>query len=93
MRGFVVRKGDAVFAYVNRCPHAGHPLDWQPDRFLTPDNSLIACASHGALFEMTTGACVAGPCMGRGLQRIEVKLENGCVLLEADPDVLAQQHG
>lgn len=92
LRGFVVRKGDAVFAYVNRCPHAGHPLNWQPDRFLTHDNALILCGSHGALFDIGTGACVAGPCAGQGLQRIAVRIENGAVLLEEDPDVLAQRH-
>ncbi|MFB3076811.1 MAG: Rieske (2Fe-2S) protein, partial [Lysobacterales bacterium] len=36
-RGFVVRKGDAVYAYQNFCMHAGHPLNWNPDRFLTGD--------------------------------------------------------
>lgn len=92
LRGFVVRKGDEVFAYVNRCPHVGHPLNWQPDRFLTHDNALILCGSHGALFEIDTGNCVAGPCAGQGLQRIAVRIENGSVLLEEDPDALAQRH-
>ena len=34
-RGFVVRKGDELFAYQNFCVHAGHPLNWRPDDFLT----------------------------------------------------------
>lgn len=92
LRGFVLRRGAQVFAYVNRCPHAGHPLNWTPDQFLAPDNSLILCRSHGALFEMATGACVAGPCAGRGLQKIPVRLENGYALLEDDPDELAVLH-
>ena len=32
-----VRRGEAVFVYVNCCPHVGTPLDWTPDRFLTAD--------------------------------------------------------
>lgn len=92
LRGFVVRRGDAVFAYVNRCPHAGHPLNWQPDAFLTQDRELILCGSHGALFDIATGACVAGPCFGRGLQRIAVRVVQGEVLLDEDPDKLASQH-
>ena len=92
MRGFVVRRGNQVFAYVNRCPHAGHPLNWLPDRFLTSDNALILCGSHGALFEIATGVCVEGPCAGRSLQQIAVREENGYVLLEADPDTLARLH-
>ena len=34
-RGFVVRKGDDVYAYQNFCVHVGHPLNWSPDKFLT----------------------------------------------------------
>src|SRR5262249_19856785 len=60
LRGFVVRVGAHVRGYVNRCPHAGHPLNLLPDRFLTPDGALILCSSHGALFEKLTGFCVAG---------------------------------
>ena len=67
LRGFVVRCGQGVYGYVNRCPHAGHPLNLLPGRFLSPDGALILCSSHGALFEKATGFCVAGPCAGRAL--------------------------
>ena len=67
LRGFVVRIGATVRGYLNRCPHAGHPLDLLPQRFLTADGTLILCSSHGALFEKATGLCVAGPCAGRAL--------------------------
>lgn len=70
----------------------GHPLNWQPDRFLTEDSARIICSSHGALFELATGHCVAGPCVGRGLQGIAVRVVNGAVMLEEDPDVLAARH-
>ncbi|HTT44290.1 MAG TPA: Rieske 2Fe-2S domain-containing protein [Steroidobacteraceae bacterium] len=92
LRGFVVRVGDAVHGYVNRCPHAGHPLDLVPQRFLTKDGTLILCASHGALFEKATGYCVAGPCAGRSLTRVPLALECGLVLLaeEVDVDALAR---
>ena len=48
---FAVRQGDAVFVYVNSCPHIGTPLDWTPDRFLSADGSRIVCATHGAEFD------------------------------------------
>jgi nitrite reductase/ring-hydroxylating ferredoxin subunit len=92
LRGFVVRRAGQVFAYVNRCPHAGHPLDWQPDRFLTEDRTLIVCGSHGALFEPSTGVCVAGPCVGRSLQAIGVTVIDDRVVLDEDPQLLAQRH-
>ena len=79
LRGFLVRSGAQVFAYVNRCPHAGHPLNWHPHEFLTRERALIQCASHGALFEIATGTCVAGPCNGNGLRPLPVELKDGCV--------------
>ena len=84
LRGFVVRVNNEVRGFINHCPHAGHPLNLRPHRFLTPDSTLILCSSHGALFEKLTGYCVAGPCAGRSLQAIPVKVESGFVML-ADP--------
>ena len=71
----LVRRGGAVWGYVNRCPHAGHQLNWLPDRFLTRDLGLIQCASHGAQFELETGLCVAGPCVGRALRSVSLRLQ------------------
>ena len=88
LRGFLIRKGDEVFAYVNRCPHAGHPLNWEPpDDFLTQEKTLIMCRSHGALFEMNTGRCVAGPCAGKSLLALRARVENDCVVLEIDQEL------
>lgn len=89
LRGFVVRIGDTVRGYLNRCPHAGHPLDLLPQRFLTADGSLILCSSHGALFEKASGYCVAGPCAGRALTPIALQLRCGFVLLDDSVDVEA----
>jgi nitrite reductase/ring-hydroxylating ferredoxin subunit len=90
LRGFLVRKGEHVFAYVNRCPHAGHPLNMRPDEFLAPDKSLILCNSHGAMFDIASGACVDGPCAGRALARIPLRIDAGMVFLDADPDELSR---
>lgn len=65
--GFVVRQGEGVHGYVDRCPHAGLPLAQQLDRYLTPGGAAIACSWHGALFDIASGACVGGPCIGAGL--------------------------
>ena len=92
LKGFVVRRGVEVFAYVNRCPHAGHPLNWQPDRFLTSDGSLLQCASHGARFEIDSGRCIAGPCVGRHLISLPIEIDSDCVLLRDDPDDLAARY-
>jgi len=82
LRGLLVRTRAGVHAYLNRCPHARHPLNLRPHQFLTPDASLILCRSHGALFEKSTGLCVAGPCAGQALTPIAVRVEAGFVLLD-----------
>ena len=87
LRGFIVRVGEQVFAYVNRCPHAGHPLNWRPDEFLAPDNATILCRSHGAMFERTTGECLAGPCAGRSLRALRVRVEGELVILDVDREL------
>jgi nitrite reductase/ring-hydroxylating ferredoxin subunit len=89
LRGFIVRRGEQVWAYLNRCPHAGHPLDWLPDRFLDAEESLIQCGSHGALFEIDSGYCLAGPCAGQSLVPIAVRVLEGNVLLVEEAEALA----
>jgi nitrite reductase/ring-hydroxylating ferredoxin subunit len=89
LRGFVVRVGPAVHGYLNRCPHAGHPLNLLPQRFLTPDGALILCSSHGALFEKSTGYCVAGPCAGQSLTPLALEVRGNFVLLAETVDVNA----
>jgi len=84
--GFLVRTGNAVHAYLNRCPHALRQLNFQPNRFLNQDGSLIQCSSHGALFERDTGLCVAGPCVGESLRRLPVAIVDGELLLTEDLD-------
>ena len=78
---FVVRQGDRAFAYLNRCPHAGHALNWQADRFLTAERDLILCQSHGARFTIAEGLCVLGPCPGAALRSIAVVLRDGDIFV------------
>lgn len=87
LHGFVVRASNGVAAYVNTCPHAGHPLNFRPDKFLTPDRNLILCASHGALFTRDDGLCIAGPCPGQSLRRVPVEVVGEYVLLAEGVDV------
>lgn len=78
---FLVRRGERVFAYRNRCPHTGAPLDWQPGQFLDLTGELIQCALHGAMFLPETGECVRGPCLGAHLLRVPAKVDDGMVLV------------
>jgi nitrite reductase/ring-hydroxylating ferredoxin subunit len=79
LRGFVVRTGQKVYAYQNFCAHVGHPLNWIPDGFLSKDDTAIICASHGALYEIDTGLCFAGPCVGKSLRAVDVDVRDQVV--------------
>ena len=72
---FVVRKGEVLACYRNRCPHTGVPLEWLPDQFFDPDNSFIQCATHGALFRPEDGYCLRGPCAGQSLEPMDLVRE------------------
>ena len=78
-RGFVVRRGDQVYAYQNYCVHVGHPLNWIPDGFLSKDRRSIQCASHGAMYEIDSGLCFKGPCVGKSLRTVPVEVRDGSI--------------
>ncbi len=73
---FVVKKFGQLHAYRNRCPHQLINLEWKENTFLDIDKSLIQCASHGALFTIKDGHCVAGPCLGQKLQALPLRIHN-----------------
>jgi nitrite reductase/ring-hydroxylating ferredoxin subunit len=72
---FVLRQGKTYHAYVNRCPHQGARIDFQPGHFLDQGHRAIVCGKHGALFDVATGACTDGPCTGASLEKIEVVID------------------
>lgn len=86
LTGLLVRTGEEVQCFLNRCPHAGRPLGIGSSRILTSDGELMQCLAHGALFEKQTGLCIAGPCVDDSLRRLPVVVEGGEVRLAEDMD-------
>jgi nitrite reductase/ring-hydroxylating ferredoxin subunit len=86
VEGFVVNVAGAYHAYVNRCAHAGTPLDWWPNEFFTDDGRLLVCATHGALFEPDSGRCAGGPCGGGALWPLHARLDGDRVVVRARPE-------
>ena len=84
INGFVVRRDDECFAYVNSCPHTGSPLDWVEHQFLDLDGALIQCAVHDARFLIDTGECVVGPCPGASLKALPIRIVDGNIYLLGD---------
>jgi len=78
---FAVRLRGEIYLYRNSCPHIGIELNWQENQFLDYDESLIQCSTHGALFIIENGHCVAGPCMGKALEAVPFQIDNGMITL------------
>jgi nitrite reductase/ring-hydroxylating ferredoxin subunit len=78
---FVVRWDKEFFGYVNRCPHEGVNLDWERNQFLDQVTKRIMCGKHGSLFELATGKCVEGKCVGESLEPVSICMSDGDVCL------------
>lgn len=76
----VVRTGkNSFYAYQNSCPHSGYEqasMAWKKHQFLSGNGEYIQCGSHGALFEIATGQCISGPCIGESLAPVKVQCDN-----------------
>lgn len=69
-------------AYLNRCKHLPVPLDGGSRDFFDSTGVYLICGTHGALYERGTGFCIAGPCRGKALTPIDLRVEGeGLVLL------------
>ena len=93
LRIFVIQKDGRRYAYLNRCPHTGVNLDWTPDRFLDWTGRLIQCATHGALFRIEDGHCIAGPCAGRNLVPLPVRDAEGYIEVRKNVDIAGRTGG
>ncbi len=78
---FIVRRGGQLRGYVNSCPHTRGPLDWIEGQFLDLAREHIVCATHGALFRIADGHCIAGPCAGDRLASVALVLREGAIYL------------
>lgn len=80
---FVVRRGDRVRAWRDACPHInGAPMPWRKDAYLNAARDRIVCAAHGAQFDIETGLCVLGPCVGQRLEPLEITSMCGALYVE-----------
>ncbi|MBD9665535.1 Rieske 2Fe-2S domain-containing protein [Variovorax sp. VRV01] len=73
---FVVRRGDRMRGWLDACPHVdGAPLAWRKDAYLSADRNSIACYGHGAVFDIDTGVCTKGPCVGQALTPVTLECD------------------
>lgn len=69
----LVRKRGRLHAWRDACPHLdGTPMAWRKNAYLNGDGTRIVCAAHGAQFDIESGLCTLGPCLGQGLQAVRI---------------------
>jgi len=76
---FIIRWKGRLYGYRNSCPHVGTPLDWPENRFFDSEGEYLMCGTHGAVFRPEDGFCIDGPCTGRALAPIEIRVEDGAI--------------
>ena len=72
----VFRIGERVFAIEDRCTHRGFPLHDG-----TIDAISVRCRTHGACFDLTSGAVLRGPA-SRPIRVYPTAIVDGQVLVE-----------
>lgn len=71
----LVRRDGRLYGYLDACPHhGGTPMAWRKDAYLNAAGDRIVCAAHGALFDIPTGVCTLGPCLGQSLTAVALVL-------------------
>ena len=77
----LIRNGDSVAAYLDRCPHAHWPLSEGEI-----DNGVLHCPGHGWQFDVVTGRCLNAPAYS--LKPVSVNLSANNLVIEWDEAAL-----
>lgn len=52
---------------------------------MSPDGTLLQCATHGARFRIEDGLRVYGSCVGKRLTQLTARIEKGDVIVDRPP--------
>jgi nitrite reductase/ring-hydroxylating ferredoxin subunit len=72
--GFIIFFDGQYYAYKNKCQHLAVELDWNNNDFFEEEEEFIVCSTHGAIYEPSSGKCLAGPCAGKNLEILNLKI-------------------
>lgn len=84
LQGLVVQKGNAFFAYRNECRHLAITLDLNDEQFFNAEGTHLQCQMHGATYEIESGECIAGPCVGAFLEKLELRVEEERLVIQLE---------
>lgn len=74
----LLRAGNEVKAFVNRCAHFGVPLAAKQEQLIFKPNMSISCNVHYARYRWSDGVCEYGDCEGESLSSIPLQVaDNG----------------
>ena len=82
-RLIVLRSGDDVFGYVNRCAHFGVPLAEKMEQLIFKPGQSLSCNVHYARYGWRDGSCQDGECDGEGLLAVPLEARDDDVVISA----------
>jgi nitrite reductase/ring-hydroxylating ferredoxin subunit len=74
-RYLLLRDGDQVHAFVNRCAHFGVPLAAKQEQLIYQPRQSLTCNVHYAKYDWTDGNCLSGECDTESLSPLPLVVE------------------
>ncbi|WP_342616442.1 Rieske 2Fe-2S domain-containing protein [Rhodoferax sp. GW822-FHT02A01] len=74
-RLLLLRSGDTVTAFANRCAHFGVPLANSQDKLIFKAHTSITCNVHYARYRWADGMCEQGDCVGESLIAVPLQCD------------------
>lgn len=71
----VLREGNTVRAFANRCAHFGVPLAAQASQLIQVPLRSITCNVHYAKYRWADGSCESGECEGESLVPVPLAVD------------------
>ena len=76
----LLRSGERVSAFANRCAHMGVPLAVRQEHLIYVPHTSLSCNTHYARFRWDDGECEQGDCLGQHLWAIALTVDaQGCI--------------
>jgi len=80
----LLREGNKVHAFANRCAHFGIPLAGKQAQLMQTPLKSLTCNVHYARYRWDDGSCEAGECDGESLTAVPVILDDAGMLRIGD---------
>ncbi len=74
-RLLIIRHGNELLAYVNRCSHFGVPLAQKVEQLIMEPGKELVCNVHYSRFGWRDGRCLGGECNGEGLLPVPLHVD------------------